>query len=138
MRAALRLLTVCAMAWCASGALAQSAVTTSAVNVRAGPERFFPTVTWLLGGTPVQVMGCVEGWRWCDVVAGRDRGWVYARYLSTSLDGRKVTIREGGPTLGLTPAEFSLLGYWQAHYANRIWFAQAGRYQTRWEQHRSR
>jgi uncharacterized protein YraI len=103
------------------------------VNVRAGPERFFPTVTWVLSGTQVQVTGCVENWRWCEVVAGRDRGWIYARYLSTSHDGRKVTIMREGQALGLAQVEFSVPDYWKAHYADRIWFAQAARYQARWE-----
>ena len=38
-------------------ALAQTAFTTQAVNVRAGPDRAFPLVTWLRPGTPVNVIG---------------------------------------------------------------------------------
>ena len=60
---------------------AETATITSSVNVRSGPDRSLPTVTWLLGGTRVTVVGCVANWRWCDVVAGRDRGWVYSRCL---------------------------------------------------------
>jgi len=48
----------CLTATVASGALAQ-AVTTSAVNVRAGPDRFFPTVTWVLSGNPPR---CTAAW----------------------------------------------------------------------------
>ena len=62
-------------------ALAQSAFTVQAVNVRAGPDRVFPLVSWLPGGTPVNVIGCTNGWRWCDVIARGTRGWVYSRYL---------------------------------------------------------
>jgi uncharacterized protein YraI len=42
-------------------ALAQSAFTTQAVNVRAGPDRAFPLVTWLKPGTPFNVIGCTNG-----------------------------------------------------------------------------
>lgn len=125
----------CASAVVSGAAIAQ-AITTSSVNVRAGPDRIFPTVTWVLSGTPAQVHGCVDSWRWCDVTVGRDRGWIYARYLSVPHDGRDVTILRGGPKLGFAPVEFSVQGYWNAHYADRRWIGQAGHYQTRWERRR--
>ena len=84
------------LAW-STFAAAQTAVTTSAVNVRAGPDRSFPAVTWLHGNTAVTVMGCIEGWRWCDVIAGPNRGWVYSRYLAFPWNGNTVTILHGGP-----------------------------------------
>ena len=80
----------------------------SAVNVRAGPDRFFPTVTWVLSGTAAKVHGCVDSWRWCDVTVGRDRGWIYAAYLSVAHEGRKVTIVQGGPTLGMPVVDFDV------------------------------
>jgi uncharacterized protein YraI len=125
----------CLAAAASSGASAQ-AVTTSAVNVRAGPDRIFPTVTWVLSGTPAKIHGCVNSWRWCDVTVGRDRGWIYARYLSVPRDAGSMTVLQGGPGLGLPSVEFSLRSYWDAHYGDRLWFAQAGHYQTRWERRR--
>ena len=125
----------CLTATVSGGALAQ-AVTTSAVNVRAGPDRIFPTVTWVLNGTPAKVHGCVDSWRWCDVTVGRDRGWIYARYLSVPQKDRNVTILRGGPGLGFPAVEFAVRPYWDAHYADRRWFGQAGHYQTRWERRR--
>lgn len=116
--------------------IAQTAIITSAVNVRAGPDRFFPTVTWLISGTRVTVVGCVESWQWCDVKAGRDRGWIYSRYLSYPSPHGNVSISRGGPELGLPAIEFSLQSYWDAEYQNRRWFAQAGNYQKRWERRR--
>lgn len=125
----------CLTATVSGGALAQ-AVTTSAVNVRAGPDRIFPTVTWVLNGTPAKVHGCVDSWRWCDVTVGRDRGWIYARYLSVPRKDRNATILQGGPGLGFPAVEFSVRPYWEAHYADRRWFGQAGHYQTRWDRRR--
>ena len=92
-------------------ALAQSAFTTQAVNVRAGPDRAFPLVTWLRPGTPVNVIGCINGWRWCDVVAGGWRGWVYSRYLSGPIRSRAPVIT------------FSVGSYWGAHYRGRPWYS---------------
>ena len=119
-----------------SGAAQAQAVTNSAVNVRAGPDRIFPAVTWVLSGTPAQVHGCVDSWRWCDITVGRDRGWVYARYLTVAKDGRTINILQGGPKAGFEPVAFSVREYWDAHYTDRRWFGQSLHYQTRWERRR--
>jgi len=134
MRTSRNLLIALAAALCIAPAAAQTATVTSSVNVRAGPEKSFPTVTWLLGGTPVTVAGCTADWRWCDVTTGRDRGWVYARFLSYPFKGSAVAIVKGGPDLGLPQVEFSLGPYWDAHYQGKRWFAQKAQYQRRWDQ----
>lgn len=114
-------------------AAAQTATTTTSVNVRAGPEKSFPTVTWLLSGTTVTVVGCVANWRWCDVTAGRDRGWVYSRFLSIPFNGSAVTILNGGPNLGLPESEFLLSEYWNTHYQRQHWFGRKAYWQRRWD-----
>ncbi|MCM8594773.1 SH3 domain-containing protein [Accumulibacter sp.] len=124
---------VIAGASCITAAAAQTATTTTSVNVRAGPEKNFPTVTWLLSGTTVTVVGCVANWRWCDVIAGRDRGWVYSRFLSIPFNGTAVTILNGGPNLGLPQSEFSLGEYWDAHYQRQHWFGRKAHWQQRWD-----
>ena len=95
-----------ALAACMPAVAAETATITSSVNVRSGPDRSLPTVTWLMGGTRVTVVGCVSNWRWCDFVAGRDRGWVYSRYLSLPSLASAVVIANGGPRLGLPVLEF--------------------------------
>ena len=103
-------------------ATAQIAVTTQAVNVRAGPDRGFPLVTWLRPGTHVNVLGCVHGWRWCDVAVGRDRGWVYARYLSVRHRNQSSLVLHNGARLGIPLISFTLGPYWDSHYRNRPWW----------------
>ena len=93
-------------------AFAQRALTLRAVNVRAGPDRIFPLVTWLPARTDVHVVGCTEGWRWCDIAAGRTRGWVDANYLSGTFRNPRVPI-----------VTFSVGPYWEAHYRGRPWFS---------------
>lgn len=112
---------------------AQTAITTLAVKMRAGPGTNFPSVTTLMGGTSATVIGCESSWRWCDVSAGRDRGWVSSRYLSYTYKGNKVTILNGGPTLELPLTEFSLASYWNEHYRGRVFFARQAFYQSRWD-----
>jgi uncharacterized protein YraI len=93
-------------------ALAQQlAHTTRPVNMRAGPDPAFPLVTWFPARTTVSVAGCTVDQRWCDVVAGRSRGWVYSGYLSITDRDRVATVT------------FSVESYWDAHYRSRPWFA---------------
>jgi uncharacterized protein YraI len=100
------------------------AFTTQNVNLRAGPDRGFPLVSWLPGGTPVNVFGCLNGWRWCDVGVGFNRGWVYGRFLSMPFGGQQVLIMNSGPRIGVPVVTFSVGSYWGAHYRNRPWFHQ--------------
>jgi uncharacterized protein YraI len=109
------------------------AVTTQSVNVRTAPDRSFPTVTWLLRGTSVTVVGCTEDWRWCDAVAGRDRGWIYTRYLAYAHEGSTASIMAGGPHLGLPITPFALATYWDEHYQGRLWVERQAYWQSRWE-----
>lgn len=127
------LLVTPAHAQTAGAAASHTATTTTAVNVRSAPNRHFPTVTWLLSGTSVTIVGCVDTWRWCDVIAGRKRGWVYTRYLTVPFEGGAVTIITGGPRLGLPVAEFSFGPYWDEHYREQLWFARKAYWQTRWD-----
>src|SRR4030095_8693933 len=88
-------------------AAAQSAVTNSNVNIRAGPDSVFPLVGWLPPNTSVRVFGCTSDRRWCDVASGRNRGWVHSRHLSHRSRGRPPTIT------------FSLGPYWDLRYRGR-------------------
>ena len=125
-----------ALGLCIPVALAQTATTTTSVTMRAGPDRSMPSVTSLLSNTSVNVVGCVANWSWCDVIAGRERGWVYTRYLSMPFEGSALTIANGGPRLRLPVVEFALGPYWDEHYSQRLWFAQKPIWQRRWDQQR--
>jgi uncharacterized protein YraI len=100
------------------------AFTTQAVNLRAGPDRSFPLVSWMQAGTPVNVFGCLNGWHWCDVAFGFNRGWVYGRFLSIPFGNQPVLIMNSGPRVGLPVVTFSVGPYWGAHYRNQPWFHQ--------------
>jgi len=128
-----KLMLAMALAACMSVVAAETATITSSVNVRSGPDRSLPTVTWLLTGTRVTVVGCVANWRWCDVVSGSNRGWVYSRYLSVPFQGSAITIANGGPNLGLKVIDFELGPYWDEHYQSKIFFGQKASLQTRWD-----
>ena len=134
MRTHLKFMLALAIASCIPPVAAQTATISSSVNVRSGPDSVFPIVTWLMTGTSVTVEGCTANWRWCDISAGRTRGWVYTRFLSYPHKGTAVTVIQGGPSLGLPQTEFSLGSYWDAHYQGQRWYAQKAEWQRRWDQ----
>jgi uncharacterized protein YraI len=118
-----------AMTWLLGAALlvpavafAQTAYTNRGVNMRAGPNQEFPLVMYIGAGVPVHVNGCIEGYTWCDVTAGRERGWVYADYLSYPYNNQPVTVISGGPYIGFPIVSFSIGPYWDTYYHSRPWY----------------
>jgi uncharacterized protein YraI len=130
-RRCLRLLTVIAALAVSVAAGAQTAYTVRAANMRAGPGRDYPLVSWLPQGAPVTLAGCYEGWRWCDVIAPPNRGWVYSGFLSYPYQGRRVTILDAGPMLGLPLVPFSLGLYWDNYYRGRPWYGRRSYWEHR-------
>ena len=109
--------------------VAQNAMTTREVTVRAGPDRSYPLVARLETDTPIQVMGCLDDWSWCDVAFQEDRGWMYAPDLTYSYEGGYVPLYSYAPGLGIPVVAFSIDSYWGEHYRQRDWYAQ----RTEWE-----
>jgi uncharacterized protein YraI len=103
-------------------ASAQEAFTTRTVNVRAGPDTSYPTVAVLGPGTPVQVMGCLDDWSWCDVDFADNRGWVYSPFLSYVYEGYRVPFYSYAPSFGIPIITFSLGSYWDRYYRGRPWY----------------
>jgi uncharacterized protein YraI len=102
------------------------------VNLRTGPGTEYPPVTLVPQWTGLQVQGCVEGYSWCDVVVGADRGWIYAQYLEYVQGGEPAYIYDNGPRLGIPIIVFSLGTYWDTYYFSRPWY----RYRGNWINHR--
>lgn len=116
-------------------ASAALAVTTGDVNMRAGPDVAYPRVAVLRRGVTVDVVGCLEGWQWCDVIVGASRGFVAASYLSYAYGGyavAPVVIAQGGPAPGIPLISFSIGTYWDSYYRGRPWWND----RARWYAHR--
>jgi uncharacterized protein YraI len=114
---------------------AQDAFTTRSVNVRAGPDTSYPPVATLGGGAPVQVMGCLDDWSWCDVAFEDNRGWVYAPYLSYVYQGARVPFYTYAPSFGIPIVVFSLGSYWDRYYRGRSWYGRRDYWEHRAPQH---
>ena len=81
-------------------ALAENAVTTDVASVRAGPDSSYPEVAQLDADTPIQVMGCLDDWSWCDVSFDEYRGWLYAPDITYEYEGGYVPFYSYAPIFG--------------------------------------
>ncbi len=107
-----------------AAASAANAVTTTSVNMRAGPSVSFPSVAQLPDGAPVQIYGCVNDGSWCDTAWTNQRGWVAGAYLSTIYRGAPVSVAVYGQRLGYPVVVYDQSAYWGRYYVGRPWYAQ--------------
>jgi len=112
----------------ATSAFAADGYVTGNVNLRAGPDISYPSVDMLPAGTPVAIYGCVDGWSWCDVSTGNDRGWVAGSFLQEEYQGRRVYIADYGVRIGIPIVSFVFGTYWADHYHNRSWYGNRDRW----------
>jgi uncharacterized protein YraI len=103
---------------------AQDAYVAADISLQTGPDTDYPPVMDLAAGTPVAVQGCIDGFTWCDVIAGDNRGWVAGTYLEESYNNQFVIVSDFGPRIGVPVVTFSLDAYWGAHYRDRSWYGQ--------------
>jgi uncharacterized protein YraI len=95
---------------------------TGDVNLRAGPDTNYPSVAMLPAGVEVAIEGCVDGWSWCDVAAGNNRGWVAGSFLQEEYQGQRVLVPEYGVRIGIPLVSFVFSTYWDENYRNRSWY----------------
>lgn len=106
----------------------QLAYTAKEVNLRAGPSRDYPIVAMLPAGVAISVEGCLSDYRWCDVVAGPNRGWVYAGNILYPYQGSTVPVLTYGAIIGIGIIAFSVGDYWDHHYRASPWYPQRQRW----------
>lgn len=109
----------------------QLAYTAKHVNLRAGPDRYYPVIAVLPPSAAVSVYGCLPDYRWCDVSYGYDRGWVYAGNLRYPYQGGYVVFPGIAPVLGIAVFAFVLDDYWSRHYHDRPFYGERHRYEAR-------
>ena len=118
--------------WAAPAAAAITATVTAGVHLRAGPQIVYPSVVILQPGTVVQVFGCEEGYNWCDVQLGADRGWVDAAFLQAPLPAGPVIVSSNAVALGVPTVSFVFNTYWGNYYSARPWYARRAYYYGYW------
>lgn len=104
------------------------AATAGTVNLRAGPARDYPVVAVVPGGVGIEVQGCMSDYQWCDVIAGPNRGWVYAGNIVYPYENRQVPLLGYGAAIGIGIVAFDLGFYWDQNYRGRPWYGQRQRW----------
>ncbi|OAJ61722.1 hypothetical protein A6V36_23525 [Paraburkholderia ginsengiterrae] len=122
---------VCLTAFSGTAFAQVQAYTNAPVDVYAGPAPDYPVVAEVPEGVSLSVMGCVEGYTWCDVAAPDLRGWVYGGSLSYPYQGANVPVMTYGVQIGLPVVVFSIDSYWGHYYRGRPWYHDA----PRWANH---
>lgn len=112
----------------ATAADAAPGYTTAPARLRAGPGADYPTVARLRPGVPVQIFGCLDGWAWCDIGVGPDRGWANGRFLAADVQHRRRVIVEAAPMIGVPVIRFDAGPYWDSYYRGRPWYHDRGRW----------
>ncbi|MEP6482986.1 MAG: hypothetical protein ABJB01_00965 [Rudaea sp.] len=105
-------------------ALANEAYIVGDISLQSGPDSEYPPILDLQAGTPVDVQGCIEGFSWCDVIVGNERGWVPGSYVEEEYDRQPVYLIDYGPRIGVPIVSFSIGTYWDRHYHNRPFYSQ--------------
>jgi len=119
-------------------ALADNALTSRPANVLAGPDDSYPVVAQLDADTPIQVMGCLDDWSYCDVAFEGNRGWLYSPDITYEYNGGYVPLYSYAPALGIAVVPFSVDAYWGRYYHDRPWYGQREEFMRRGPPHHER
>jgi len=103
----------------------QQAFTSDAVNLRAGPGTEYPVVAVLGQGQSLDVMGCTDGYSWCDVALPDGmRGWISAELLNYPYQGSSLPLVTYGAAIGVPLVGFAIGSYWGSYYRDRSWYGE--------------
>jgi len=119
-----------------AAALADNAITSEPADLYAGPDNSYPVVAQLDPNTPIQVMGCLDDWSWCDVGVEDMRGWLYSPDITYAYEGGYVPLYSYAPALGIAVVPFVLDDYWGRYYHSRPWYPRREEWAHRVTQHR--
>lgn len=117
-------------------AQAAEGIVVANVNLRAGPDIGYPPINIVPAGVRVDIQGCLQGYQWCDVIVGPDRGWIAAGYLQYLYQNQTVYVQDYGPRIGLPIVSFVIGTYWGNYYANRPFYRQRDYWYRRPMMHR--
>ena len=112
------------MLFAPGSAKAADSIVLTHTGLRAGPGTQYPLIMDMYRGQRIAVLGCIRGWRWCEVVAGGVHGFAVGSRLGTNWYGRNVQVGYYGPRLGLPFVVFEEQPYWNKYYNDRDFYQQ--------------
>lgn len=102
---------------------AQPAYPLEPLRLHAGPGAEYPLVSMLYPGAPVEVLACLPGYQWCDVVSAEGvRGWSWGGGLNLGWSGPPQPVIQFGLSYGVPLTAFIIGDYWERHYRHQPWF----------------
>ena len=125
------LLATTLMGLSAAAEAAVNGYVTSRVNLRAGPDRDYPVVSSLRGGSVVKINGCVRNWNWCEIKSGRHRGWVSSDHLQTIYKKRRVRLVDASRYVQVPVIGFEVEDYWDDNYRGYSFYRDRDRWYDR-------
>ncbi len=105
------------------GARADDAYSTTSLHLRAGPHINLPVVATLQRHERVELLGCVNGYQWCEVRTNYDEyGWVSSYYLRTLVGRNSYTIIDADGFSHTRIIIYKPRDYWDRHYRNKTFY----------------
>jgi uncharacterized protein YraI len=98
--------------------------TNASVDLLAGPASSYPPVAHVASNADVDIKGCVDGFRWCDVSWNGSRGWIDGRFLDSLYNDRHVNIIEYGPRADVPVVTFEQKTYWDSYYHDKPFYTE--------------
>lgn len=95
------------------------------INMRAGPSTHYPSIDILPEGIPLNVAGCTNGYRWCDVEAAGRRGWVSGAYIDIDYESQRLRVPAYAHVVRepvVPTVSFSVGTYWRDHYSDQDFY----------------
>lgn len=136
MRGSVRSIAVCVLAAISTGALAGEGYTVATTTLYSAPDPGYPPIETVPAGARVFVEGCTDGYAWCDVIAGEDRGWLPGNIIQYEYNGGPAFVAGIGAAIGIPIVTFSIADYWGRYYRGRPFWAQHDRWFARPFAHR--
>jgi uncharacterized protein YraI len=91
-------------------ALAETAMVTTDLNLRAGPGPQHEVLDVIPADQSVEVTGCTESLNWCRVDFGGNVGWVYSDYIEYEMEGSRVVVSQAAPQVQTPIVEYEPTG----------------------------
>ncbi|WP_158215834.1 SH3 domain-containing protein [Notoacmeibacter marinus] len=133
--AALLLLSLSVVAFPRTAFATDTAYPISDLNLRSGPSTRFPAVAVMRRGSHVHVHGCIKNYTWCDVSAGRHRGWAAASYLDIVYSGQTYRVPVYAERAEIPVVHFEITSYWDNYYDDYEFYDERDRwYAYDWEE----
>lgn len=106
----------------ASDAVAAPGYANNELKVRAGPHSDYPVVSRIADNRLLDIRGCTDGWKWCEVSTRGVRGWVPADQLRVVYQDRRVQLKNYGERLNVPVVGFERKDYWRQNYRDRDFY----------------